>query len=103
MTATQRKYWEEYRMPECIVIQDTDSVYPKASHFKPLLIDDLVPGLPASHPRLIEYGNSAEGASVVKSESDYHGKVIVSYDSATGAHEVWMAAASMTEPILKSA
>lgn len=148
LTEKQRAYWESYSMPESIVKQDTDSVYPKASHFKPLtgargvtsdganpfssthnpqaavivwdgrvgngekynkagpmmksLINDLVPGLPAGQPKLIEYSNSEEGATVANSDSDYHGKVIVSYDSATGAYEVWMAAASLTEPILRS-
>jgi hypothetical protein len=67
------------------------------------LIDKLVPDLPAGQPRLVEYSNSENAGDDSKSESDYHGKVIISYDSATGAYEVWMAAASLTKPILKSA
>lgn len=66
------------------------------------IIDRLVPGLPAGQPRLVEYGNPHDAASASNSDNDYHGKVIVPYDSATGAYEVWMAAASLTEPILKS-
>lgn len=45
--------------------------------------------------------STASTASIDK--ADYHGKVIVSYDKATKKYEVWMAGASLTAPILKSA
>jgi hypothetical protein len=64
------------------------------------LIDKLVPGLPTGQPKLVKYSNSAEGAVDSNSEGEYHGKVIVSYDSSTGAYEVWMAGASLKEPVL---
>ncbi|KAF2451128.1 hypothetical protein P171DRAFT_153165 [Karstenula rhodostoma CBS 690.94] len=66
------------------------------------IIDKLVPDLPASQPTLVEYSNPQDAAKASNSYSDYHGKIIASYDSATGAYEVWMAGARLSGPILKS-
>lgn len=48
-------------------------------------------------------GSSSTASSASTDLADYHGKIIVSYDSKTKKYEVWMAGASLTAPILKSA
>lgn len=46
---------------------------------------------------------SSSASSASMDLADYHGKIIVSYDSKTKKYEVWMAGVSVTAPVLKSA
>ncbi|KAK7191038.1 hypothetical protein DPSP01_007790 [Paraphaeosphaeria sporulosa] len=62
-------------------------------------VDSLLPG---TATKLVKYANPEDARVASGSNDDYHGKVIVSYDSATKKYQVWMPAAKLTEPILKN-
>jgi hypothetical protein len=62
-------------------------------------IDKLLPG---TATKLIEYGNPLDAAIASESDTDYHGKVIVSYNSGTKKYQVWMPGARLDGPILKN-
>ena len=62
-------------------------------------VADLLPG---TSTKLVEYGNAKEAKLTSASTSDYRGKVIVAYDSATRKYAVWMAAAQLSGPLLSN-
>jgi hypothetical protein len=62
-------------------------------------VDGLLPG---AVTKLIQYGNPQNAAEASNSDTDYHGKVIVSYDSGTKKYQVWMPGARLDGPILKN-
>ncbi|KAF2785560.1 hypothetical protein K505DRAFT_369055 [Melanomma pulvis-pyrius CBS 109.77] len=62
-------------------------------------VDSLLPG---TATKLVKYANPEDARVASGSNDDYHGKVIVAYDSATKKYQVWMPAAKLTEPILKN-
>ncbi|KAF9738644.1 hypothetical protein PMIN06_001945 [Paraphaeosphaeria minitans] len=62
-------------------------------------VDGLLPG---TATKLVKYENSEDARSTSGDNGDYHGKVIVSYDSATKKYQVWMPAAQLSGPILKN-
>ena len=62
-------------------------------------VDGLLPG---TATKLIEYPNVGDAMERSRSESDYHGKIIVSYDSGTRKYQVWMPAAELDRPILNN-
>lgn len=81
-------------------IHGNGDTYTRTGEIMRKFIDDLVPG-PAT--KLVEYGNTQEDAfKTSRDEGNYHGKIIVSYDSATRKYQVWMPAADLKAPILKN-
>jgi hypothetical protein len=62
-------------------------------------VDGLLPG---TATKLIQYANTEDAKFTSDSEADYHGKVIVSYDSSTKKYQVWMPGAKLDGPILKN-
>jgi hypothetical protein len=62
-------------------------------------VDELLPG---TATKLIEYKNPLDAAAASDSDTDYHGKVIISYDSGTKKYQVWMPGAKLDGPILKN-
>lgn len=62
-------------------------------------VDSLLPG---AATKLVEYENTENAMATSRDEADYHGKVIVSYDSATKKYQVWMPAAQLSGPILSN-
>jgi hypothetical protein len=63
------------------------------------LVDGMLPG---TATKLIEYQNPQNAAEASNSDTDYHGKIIVSYDSRTKKYQVWMPGAKLDGPILKN-
>jgi hypothetical protein len=62
-------------------------------------VDGLLPG---TATKLVAYKNAEDPSPPSMDENDYHGKVIVSYDSGTKKYQVWMPAAKLDGPILKN-
>lgn len=58
--------------------------------------------LPGSATKLVTYQNTEDAMNTSRDDNCYHGKVIVSYASVTKKYQVWMPAAKLDGPILKS-
>jgi hypothetical protein len=58
--------------------------------------------LPRAETKLIQYKNPQDASIASNSDTDYHDKVIVSYDSGTKKYQVWMPGAKLDGPILKN-
>ncbi|KAJ4987897.1 hypothetical protein SVAN01_06627 [Stagonosporopsis vannaccii] len=80
-------------------IQGTGDKYTTTGAHMKTVIDGLLPG---TATKLIIYENTENAMDTSRDDTDYHGKVIVSYDSATKKYQVWMPAAQLTGPILKN-
>ncbi|KAH6629809.1 hypothetical protein C7974DRAFT_472508 [Boeremia exigua] len=71
----------------------------KTGPFMKDFVDDLLPG---TATKLVRYGNTEDALNTSRDDNDYHGKIIVSYDSGTKKYQVWMAGAKLDGPILKN-
>ena len=66
---------------------------PKMQEF----VDGIIGG---SATELVKYKNPESAFVASNNKNDYHGKVIISYDSATKKYQVWMPAKQLSGPIL---
>lgn len=79
--------------------QGTGDKYMTTGALMKKFVDDLLPG---TATKLVTYKNTEDAMNTSRDENDYHGKVIVSYDSGTKKYQVWMPAARLDGPILKN-
>ncbi|KAJ4345944.1 uncharacterized protein N0V89_012080 [Didymosphaeria variabile] len=80
-------------------VEGTGDKYRTTGAHMKSFVDGLLPG---TATKLVKYENTENAMATSRDDSDYHGKVIVSYDSATKKYQVWMPAADLTGPILKN-
>jgi hypothetical protein len=80
-------------------VTGTGDKFKKTGAIMKNFVNGLLPGIAT---KLIEYGNAEDARGTSGSDIDYHGKVIVSYDSGTKKYQVWMAGAKLDGPILKN-
>lgn len=51
--------------------------------------------------KLIKYKNTDSAVVTSRDNNNYHGKIIISYDSATRKYQVWMPGAQLSGPVLE--
>lgn len=87
-----------------IVVHDDQGAYAKhveAGKEMAKIVHKMVPAL-SKEPEVVRYANGAtDPRQQSESSSDYHGKVIASYDPSKPQYQVWMAGVKLTAPILK--